>query len=406
MAIDSLALDQDQRALQATLRGFLANQLSSAVLRSALDSDAGYDGALHARLAGGLGLAGLTIPAEFGGRGMSQAEASLVHTELGRALYPGPFLPGCLAAGVLLAAGDRAAAEYWLPRLADGSVTGTVAAAGEDGRWSPGSDSVEAGRTVQDWYLRGSRWYVIAGQVADILVVPAVTEAGPAMFGVVAGSPGFRVSRQLGIDLTRRVCITTFDTTPAFLLCHGEAAAAALDRAERELLLATAAEAAGGIGWCLDASIEYVKDREQFGRPIGSFEAVARSCVDMLADLQSVSAATRYAAVASAEGAAEARMAARVAALRAGEAYRSVTESAIHLFGGIGFTWEHDAHLYYRRAWSAERLAGGPHAHRAAIGDIADLLGRARTVTSGGAGGRIAAEHGDAFAPTARTSMR
>jgi alkylation response protein AidB-like acyl-CoA dehydrogenase len=117
-----------------------------------------------------------------------------------------------------------------------------------------------------------------------------------------------------------------------------------------------------------------VKDREQFGRPIGSFQAVAHSCVDMLADLQSVSAAARYAAVASADGAAEAPMAARVAALRAGEAYRGVTESAIHLFGGIGFTWEHDAHLYYRRAWSAERLAGGPHAHRAAIADIAGPL--------------------------------
>ena len=211
-------------------------------------------------------------------------------------------------------------------------------------------------------------------------MVPAVTDAGPAIFLVESGSPGFGVSRQLGIDLTRRVCVTTFDTTPAFLLCHGEAAVAVLDRAEHELLLATAAEAAGGIGWCLDASIEYVQDREQFGGPIGSFEAVAHSCVDMLANLQSVSAAARYAAVASADGAAEARMAANVAALRAGEAYRGVTESAIHLFGGIGFTWEHDAYLYYRRAWSAERLTGGPHAHRTAMGDIAG------PVRSGGAG--------------------
>ncbi len=399
MAIDSLALDEDQRALQANLRGFLADQLSSAVLRGSLDSETGYDPALHARLAGELGLAGLTIPGEFGGLGLSQAEASVVHTELGRVLYPGPFLPSFLAAGALLAAGDRAAGEYWLPRLADGSVTGTVAAAGEDGRWSPGSDTVEAGRSAQDWYLRGTRWYVIAGQVADIVVVPAVTDAGPAMFLVESGSAGFVVSRQLGIDLTRRICVITFDTTPAFLLCHGEAAVAALDRAEHELLLATAAEAAGGIGWCLDASIEYVKDREQFGRPIGSFQAVAHSCVDMLANLQSVSAAAGYAAVASADGATDARMAARIAALRAGEAYRGVTESAIHLFGGVGFTWEHDAHLYYRRAWSAERLAGGPHAHRAAIAGIADQLDQAEQ----GGGSSASAHEGD-LAPTARTS--
>jgi alkylation response protein AidB-like acyl-CoA dehydrogenase len=304
----------------------------------------------------------------------------VVHTELGRALYPGPFLPSCLAVAALLTSGRREAAEYWLPRLADGSVTGTVAAAGEDGQWSAGAGGVEAGRSGQDWYLRGSRWYVIAGQVANILIVPAVTEDGPGLFLVEAAAPGFTVSRQLGIDLTRRVCVATFDTTPAFLLCQGEAAVAALDRVEHELLMATAAEAAGGIGWCLDASLEYVKDREQFGRPIGSFQAVAHSCVDMLFDMQSVSAAARYAAVASADGASDAQMAARVAALRGGEAYRRVTETAIHLFGGIGFTWEHDAHLYYRRAWSAERLAGGPHAHRAAIADIAGLLDRAGSV--------------------------
>ena len=374
MAIrDSLVLTDDQRALRDLVRGFLADQLASDSLRAMIDAEPGYSPELHARLATGLGLAGLTIPEEFGGRGLSQAEAGVVHTELGRVLYPGPFLPSCLAAGALLAAGDQTAAQYWLPRLADGSVTGTVAAAGEDGRWSPGSDSVEGGRSAQGWYLRGSRWHVIAGHVAGVVVVPAITDAGPAVFLVESGSPGFSVSRQLGIDLTRRVYVLTFDTTPAYLLSDGPNAGAIVDRAERELLLATAAEAAGGIGWCLDATIAYVKDREQFGRPIGSFQAVAHSCVDMLADLQSVSAAARYAAVASADGAAEAPMAARVAALRAGEAYRGVTESAIHLFGGIGFTWEHDAHLYYRRAWSAERLAGGPHAHRAAIADIAGL---------------------------------
>jgi alkylation response protein AidB-like acyl-CoA dehydrogenase len=369
MAIrDSFALDEGSRALQDTLRGLLAGQLSSAALRSSLDTGTGYDTQLHARLAAELGLAGLTIPEEFGGLGMSQAEAGVVHTELGRALYPGPFLASGLAAGALLEAGHQAAAQYWLPRLADGSVTGTVAAAGEDGHWSPGPGSVQAGRSAQGWYLRGTRWYVPAGQVAGIFVVPAVTDAGPGIFLVEAGSPGFAVSRQLGIDLTRRVCVTTFDTTPAFLLGQGQLAAAALDRAEHELLLATAAEAAGGIGWCLDATIAYVKDREQFGHPIGSFQAVADSCVDMVTDLQSVSAAVRYAAVASADGAPEARAAVRVAALRGGEAYRGATESAIHLFGGNGFTWEHDAHLYYRRAWSAERLAGGPHAQRTATG--------------------------------------
>ena len=375
---DALALTEDQRALQDTLRGFLADQLPSAVLRAALETEVGYSPELHARLAGELGLTGLTIPEEFGGLGMSQAEASVVHTELGRALYPGPFLPSALAAGVLLA-GDRAAAEYWLPLLADGSVTGTLAAADEAGHWSPGPDSVRAERVKRageaggGWRLYGHRWYVIAGHLANIVVVPAMTESGLAMFLVESRSLGYTPSGQLGLDLTRRVCVTAFDEAPAFLLGQGEDAAAALDRAERDFLLATAAEAAGGIAWCLDATIAYAKDRVQFGQPIGSFQAVAHACVEMLAHFQSVSAAARYAAIAAADGSAEAPMAAHVAALRAGEAYRAVTESAIHVFGGVGFTWEHDAHLYYRRAWSAERLAGGPQAHRAAISDLAGL---------------------------------
>ncbi len=369
---DTLALSGDQHALQDTLRGFLTDHLPPAALRAALETAVGYSPELHARLAAELGLTGLTIPREFGGLGLSQAEASVVHTELGRALYPGPFLAGLLAAGVLATVGDREAKQYLMPRLADGSVTVTLAVAGEAGYWSPAADSVRAERAPGGWRLYGHRWYVMAAHVADLVLVPAVTDAGLAIFLVETRSLGFTASGQLGLDLTRRVCVTAFDEAPAVLLGHGEAAAAALEQAERDFLLATAAEAVGGIGWCLDAAIAYAKDREQFEeQPAGSFQAVAHACVDMLAQFQAVSEVAGYAAVAAADGTAEASRSAHRAALRAGEAYRAVTESAIHLFGGIGFTREHDAHLYYRRAWSAERLAGGPQAHRAAISDPA-----------------------------------
>ena len=368
---DTLDPSEDEHAQQDTLRGFLAGQLPPAALRAALETPDGYSPELHARLASEFGVTGLTIPAEFGGFGKSQAEASVVHTELGRALYPGPVLSSSLAAGVLLAADDRLAAEHWLPWLANGSVTATVAAADEAGLWSPGPDSVRAERALGGWRLYGHRWYVIAAHLADIIVVPAVTESGGlATFLVESRSLGYTASGQLGLDQTRRVCVTAFDDVPAVLVTQGQDATAALDRAERDFLLATAAEAVGGIGWCLDATIAYARDREQFEQPAGSFQAVARACVDMLAHFQSVSAAARQAAVAAADGAAGAPVAAHVAALRAGEAYRAVTESAIHLFGGAGLTSEHDAHLYYRRAWSAERLAGGPQAHRAAISDL------------------------------------
>ena len=360
-------LNEDQRALQDTLRAFLADQLPPQALRAALETQAGYSQELHARLAGDLGLAGLMIPAEFGGFARSQAEASVMHTELGRALYPGPFLPSALTAGVLLAAGDRAAQEQWLPHLAKGSVTGTVAAAGEAGFWAPGPDMVRAVRAPGGWRLYGHRWFVIAAHVADIVVVPAITDDGLGVFLAETRALGFTASGQLGLDLTRRVCVTAFDEVPAVLLARDEVASAALEQAERDFLLATAAEAVGGISWCLDAAIAYARDRERFGSPNGSFAELAQACVDMLAQFQEISATARSASIAAAESSDEAPVAAHVAALRAGEAYRAVTETATKLFGGVGVSWEHDAHLYYRRAYSAERLSGGPQAHRAAI---------------------------------------
>ncbi len=319
--------------------------------------DPGYPPDLHARLAGELGLSSWTIPEEFGGLGKSQVEACAIHVELGRALYPGPFLPSSVAAGALLATGHREACERWLPRLAAGAVAGTVAAADEAGHWRAGG--VRADYGTGGWRLSGRRWYVVAAHVAGIVVVPAVTETGLSMFLAETGSTGLEVSRQLDLDLTRRVSTVTFEAAPAVLLTKD--GAAALARAEREFLIATAAEAAGGIGWCLDASLAYVRDQG------GSFAAIASFCVDMLADLENVAAAARYAAAATDVTAPDAQKAARVAALRAGESYRRGAEAAIGLLGDIGFTREHDAQLYYRRAFSAERLSGGPQAHRAAL---------------------------------------
>jgi alkylation response protein AidB-like acyl-CoA dehydrogenase len=369
MAIrDSVDVSEDQHARQDTLRVILTDQLSSVDLRSALDGEAGYRPELHARLAGELGLSGWTIPEEFGGLGKSQVEACAIHVELGRVLYPGPFLPSSVAAGALLATGDREACERWLPQLAAGLVTGTVAAADEAGYWAPGPGGVRADYGTGGWRLSGRRWYVVAAHAAGIVVVPAVTESGLAMFLAETGSAGLEMSRQLDLDLTRRISIITFEAAPAVLLTKD--AAAALARAEREFLIATAAEAAGGIGWCLDASLAFVRDQGEFERPPGSFEAMASFCVDMLADLENVATAARYAAAATDVSAADAQKAARTAALQAGESYRRATEAAIHLFGDIGFTQEHDAQLYYRRAWAAERLAGGPQAHRDALGLI------------------------------------
>src|SRR5580693_9719801 len=167
MAIrDSVDLSEDEQAQHDTLRAFLTDQLSSAELRAALESEPGYRPELHAELAGQLGLSGWTIPEEFGGLGKSQVEACAIYVELGRVLYPGPFLPSAVAAGALLATGHRESCERWLPLLAAGSVTATTAAADEAGRWVPGPGSVRARYGTGGWRLSGRRWYVVAAHTA------------------------------------------------------------------------------------------------------------------------------------------------------------------------------------------------------------------------------------------------
>jgi len=370
---DRLALSADERALQATLRDFLAEQLPSAARRAAIDSETGFNAAVHDRLVQELGLAGLVVPEDYGGLGMTAAEASVVHAELGRALYGGPFLPGCLAASALLSAPDSSARSRWLPDLASGSLTGTVAAADRDGHWHDGDTMVAAEQSAQGWQLTGTRWYVLGGQVAGICVVPAVSAEGLGLYVVELPTAGVTAEPMPALDLTRRLSTMEFDRAPAIQIAENEAARDALTTVRAQLDLAAAAEAAGGIAWCLDTAVSYAKNRHQFGRPIGSFQAIAHQCADMLADLQTASASARYAAAAMADHAADAEVATKVAVLRAGEAYRHAAEAAIHVLGGIGFTWEHDAHLYYRRAWSAQQLSGGARAQRSAIADLAGL---------------------------------
>src|SRR5271169_3851358 len=192
---DSAGLSEDQHTQHDTLHAFLTDQLSSAELRHALEGEPGYRPELHAQLAGELGLSGWTIPEEFGGLGKSQVEACAIHIELGRVLYPGPFLPSSVAAGALLATGHREACAQWLPQLAAGTVAGTVAAADEAGHWAPGHWTPGPGGIRADYAtgggrLYGRRWYVVTAHAAGIVMVPAVTESGLAMFLAETGSPG------------------------------------------------------------------------------------------------------------------------------------------------------------------------------------------------------------------------
>ena len=314
---DTLPLSEDQQALQDTLRGFLAEQLPPAALRAALETRPGYRAELHARLAGEFGLAGLRIPREFGGRGPSQVEASVVNSELGRALYPGPLLSTALASGMLLAAGDRAAQGGRPPRLADGSVIGTVAAADEGGHWVFGPDSVRAERAPGGWRLYGHRRYVLGAHAADVVAVPAVTEACPGCSSPTPGPWGALSSGQLGLDLTS--ISSPPSTRPGPTDRGGEgraprAGTAGTDSSIAHRLQRQRRRVVPGRGHRL------CRSRQQVAATIGAFQGVA-ACVDILAPAFPAGlGGGRRRRVSAADGGAKAPKAAHAAALRAGEA--------------------------------------------------------------------------------------
>ncbi|MGQ0623862.1 MAG: acyl-CoA dehydrogenase family protein [Sporichthyaceae bacterium] len=365
----ALVPDEDERALATAVREVLADVATSERLRAGFDTAEGYDADGWKTLAGDVGLCGLTIPERWGGLGLGPGAVDVVHVELGHALYPGPFLAVSLAATALAASADEGAQERWLPGIAGGDLVATVACTPP----GPGHPPLVAVATGKGWQLCGRVPFVPAAHVADLLLLTADTPAGPTLFAVPAGTSGVVVTAMTGLDLTRRLGDLVLSDVPALLVGAEGGSGAAQAAVARHLRIALAAEAAGGLQWCSATATAYAGTREQFGRLIGSYQAVAHAAVDIYSAARAARAGARWAAVAAANGDPEADLASHVAALRAGEAYRVQTEAGVHLLGGIGFTWEHDMHLYYRRARAAGALAGGAPQHRAAIAALAGL---------------------------------
>jgi alkylation response protein AidB-like acyl-CoA dehydrogenase len=326
-----------------------------------MESHDGFDRATWLQMAEQLGLQALLVPERYQGLGMGAVEAHVVFEEMGRALYPGPyFASAAFAVYALLCSGDEAACRDLLPGIAAGLTIATVALA---------DDGARASRDRNGWTLNGSKSFVPSGHVADLFLVTAWTEAGLSLFAVDAAAPGVEARALKSLDLTRRLAGLDLKRAGARLL--GEdgggsmVAMEAMDRAR----VALAAEEAGGAAQCLEMSVDYAKQREQFGRPIGSFQAIAHRCVEMLQRVEFARASSRYAASCQAGQTAEFPVAARVAAAYCGSAYRWVATENIQVHGGIGFTWEHDAHLHYRRSWADAQLLGSADQHYMAIAD-------------------------------------
>jgi alkylation response protein AidB-like acyl-CoA dehydrogenase len=356
----NLVLTEEQEELRDSVRRFLASRSPMTRVRQVTESPEGYDRTLWERMAGDLGLQGLAVPDRYGGAGFGQVEMSIVMEELGRALVPSPFLGSAvLAASALMALDDEDARRELLPGIASGDRIATLAAAEGPGGWDGGRVGTLAAFDGGGWRLDGVKTLVLAGCQADLMMVTARAGDELGFFTVEAGAPGLRRDELAGLDLTRRLARIELSGVPARrLVC--EDATAALSGVLDLASVALAAEQLGGLQRCLEMSVDYAKARAQFGRAIGSFQAVKHMCADMHVAMELGRSAVRYAAWAAAEQPDELPAAAGLARAYCSEAFFRVAADTIQVHGGIGFTWEHDAHLYYRRAKSSELLFGRP----------------------------------------------
>ena len=359
------AFTDEHKELAATLRRFLQDKSPSSEVRRVMRTEEGYDPRTWSALAGQLGLPGLVIPEKYGGSGAGPVELAIACEEMGRALLCAPFFAtAVLAAQALLAAGDQAAQEEFLPAIADGATIATLAVCEDDGAWSAEGAATRARRTGDGYVLDGRKSFVLDGQTADLLLVVARADGGPSLFAAAGGADGLARRPLQTLDMTRKQAALSLDGVPARLIGAEGSAAGVLARTLRLAAVALAAEQVGGAQRCLDMSVEYAKIRMQFGRPVGSFQAIKHMCADMLLEVESARSAAYYAAWAAQDGSDQLPLLASLAKACCSEAYFRVAADNIQVHGGIGFTWEHDAHLYYRRAKSAELMLGTPQEHR------------------------------------------
>jgi alkylation response protein AidB-like acyl-CoA dehydrogenase len=372
----ALADNDEQKELRQTVRRLLKDKAPLTAIRDGAEVEGGlrYDEQLWAQVAE-MGLIALAVPEKYDGLGQTVVETSVVFEELGRGLYHGPYLASAgLAIPALLGSGDDGACAEYLPGIVTGETVATLAVAEDNGKFDTSSTATTAvehgGADSAGWKLTGTKPVVLYGADADLLLVTAKSgDSDVSLYAVAGDAEGVTRTRLESLDLARSVATIELDGAPARLVGSQGAAPSLIGDVLDSVLVALAAEQAGGAAACLDMSTEYAKTRQQFGKVIGSFQAVAHKLVDMLRHVEFAKASARYAAAAAAEGDAEAPVAARVAAAYCGEAFRKVTVETVQAHGGIGFTWEHDTHLYYRRAWSSEHLFAGLADHHAAIAD-------------------------------------
>ncbi|WP_197283656.1 acyl-CoA dehydrogenase family protein [Mycobacterium sp. Marseille-P9652] len=359
----------EQNELRRVVRSFFESRADETQVRRHMESPLGYDPSLWAQMSDELGLVGLAIPEEFGGQGYTFVELGVVAEELGRALVPSPyFASAVLASSALLGSGDRGAQERYLPGIVSGATIASLAVTEESGRWEAGAIRARARETADGWMVDGAKVFVLDGCSADVLFVAAQTDSGLSLFAV----DGFEsVARRAlsTLDPTRKYARIEFTATPASLVGRAGGAAAVLRSTLALGCAALAAEQVGGAQRCLEMAVAYAKARRQFGKPIGSFQAIRHKCADVFLDIECARGAAYYAVRAAAERSPELPAVASLAKACSSEAYARAAAANIQIHGGIGFTWEHPAHLYFKRAQSSGHLLGDASFHRRLLAD-------------------------------------
>jgi alkylation response protein AidB-like acyl-CoA dehydrogenase len=354
------AFTDEHEELRQAVRRFLENESGEVAVRAAMETERGFEARVWDRLASEMALPGLAIPERYGGAGLGPVELAIVMEEMGRVLFCGPYLStAVLAVGVLTTIADAAAQGELLPEIAGGRAIVSVATAGDDGRGAAESPPVHAVRDGTAWRLDGIASFVPDGHSADVLLVAGGADEGVGIFRVEGGAS--RLKRRLlpTLDLTRKLARLVFSGTPATRISSADATAG-LERVLALAVTALAAEQTGGAQRCLEMATEYARTRLQFGRPIGSFQAIKHKCADMLVEVEFARSAAYHAAFRAADRDEELLVAAHMAKSYCSEAYFHAAAETIQIHGGMGFTWEHPAHLYFKRAKASAVLFGDP----------------------------------------------
>jgi alkylation response protein AidB-like acyl-CoA dehydrogenase len=361
---------EEQDMLRQSARAVLEKECPSTVVRKIMEDERGFDPILWKKMAE-LGWLGLVVPEQYGGGGLSYVDLVLIMEEMGRVVLPSPFIWTVMFAEAVKRAGSDQQKASLLPKIASGELIATIAYLEPSALWSAEGIRMAARRDGSGYVLDGTKLFVNDGHVADCILVAARTGdagvRGITLFALETKRSGIAITRLTTMDQTRKLAEVKFNSVKADgadVVAEAGNGWDVLSKVIDRGKVMIASEMMGGAQKVLEMTVDYAKVRVQFGRPIGSFQAVQHKCANMMIDVEGAKSAAYYASWAVSNEVAEAPLAAALAKAAASDAFRRVSADGIQLHGGIGFTWDHDMHLYFKRAKSSEFTFGDANWNR------------------------------------------